>query len=147
MQEGTSPPNGKKHTTQKVYVGHLHHHSRSVPMIWDPQTKLVSPQFHVMLNDNFDTVQPPDPNIKHNDTIDRLFRDNRYIYDDPFGNDHPYLFSHGGSDIHPYNLTPNIETFQASLVGTPESDNMISHARPPNLTLEPHLSTKQQRRF
>jgi hypothetical protein len=55
-----------------------------------------------------------------------LFRDNIYTYDDPFGNEHTYLFSHGGADIHPYNLTPTIETCQASLTVTPESDDMNS---------------------
>jgi hypothetical protein len=55
-------------------------------MIWDPKTKLVSPQFHVMFDDNFDTVQAPAPNIKKLDTMDRLFQTNIYIYDDPFGN-------------------------------------------------------------
>jgi hypothetical protein len=91
MQEGTSPPKWTKRTTQttqKVYVGHLHHYSKSVPMVWDPKTKVVSPQFHVMFNDNFDTVQAPDPNIKQSDTIDRLFQTNRYLYDDHFGNKH-----------------------------------------------------------
>jgi hypothetical protein len=58
--------------------------------------------------------------------MDRLFRDNRYTYDDPFGNDHPYLFSHGGANIHPDNLTPTTATCQASLLVTPEYDNMIS---------------------
>jgi hypothetical protein len=80
MQEGTSPPKWTKRTTQKVYVGHLHHYSKSVPMIWDPKTKLVSPQFHIMFNGNFDTVQAPNPNIKESDTMDRLFKSNRYIY-------------------------------------------------------------------
>jgi hypothetical protein len=42
MQEGTSPPKWTKHTTHKVYVGHLHRYSKSVPMVWDPKTKLVS---------------------------------------------------------------------------------------------------------
>jgi hypothetical protein len=111
VQEGTSPPKWTKRTTQKVYVGHLHHYSKSVPMVWDPKTKLVSPQFHVKFNDNFDTVKSPDLNIKQANTMDRLFRTNRYTYDDPFGNDHthtPILF--GGADIHPDNLTPTIET-------------------------------------
>jgi hypothetical protein len=36
--------------------------------------------------DNFDTVQAPDPNITHADTMDRLFKTNSYKYDDPFGN-------------------------------------------------------------
>jgi hypothetical protein len=124
MQEGTSPPKWTKRTTQKVYFSHRHHYSRPVSMIWDPKTKLVSPQFHIMFDDNLDTFQPPDPNIKHADTMDRLFRENRYTYYDPFGNAHPYLFSHGGPYIHPYNLAPTIETCQAALIITLESDTM-----------------------
>jgi hypothetical protein len=59
MQGGTSTPKCTERTNQKVYVGHLHRYSRSVPMVWDPKTKLVSPQFHIMFDGNFDTVQPP----------------------------------------------------------------------------------------
>jgi hypothetical protein len=58
-----------------------------------------------MFGHNFDTVQAADLNITHADTMDRLFKTNSYEYDDPFGNEHTYLFSHGGLDIHPYNLT------------------------------------------
>jgi hypothetical protein len=122
MQEGKSPPKWTKRTTQKVYVGHLHHYSKSVPVVWDPKTKLVSPQFHVMFDDNFDTVQAPDPNIKQSDTMDRLFQTNRYIYDDPFGNEHTYLFTSGGANIHPDNLTPTIEICQTSFTTTSPSE-------------------------
>jgi hypothetical protein len=96
MQEGTSLPKWTKCSMQKVFVGHLHHYSKSVLMVWDPNTKLVSPQFHVMFDDNFDTVQSPDPNIEHADTMDRVFKTNSYKYDDPFGNEHTYLFPTGG---------------------------------------------------
>jgi hypothetical protein len=89
-------------------------------MVWDPKTKLVSPQFYVMFDDNFDTVQAPNPNIKQAGTMDRLFK--TYTYDDPFGNEHTYLFSYGGADIHPDNLTPTIETCQAPFTMTPCSD-------------------------
>jgi hypothetical protein len=122
MQEGTSPPKWTKRTTQKVYVGHLHHYSKSVPMVWDPKTKLVSPQYYVMFDDNFDTVKSPDPNIKQADTMDHLFKTNRYTFNDTFGNEHTYLFYHGGADTHPYNVTPTIETCQASFTMTPCSD-------------------------
>jgi hypothetical protein len=91
-------------------------------MVWDPKTKLVSPQFHVIFDNNFDTVKSPDLNIKQADTMDRLFKTNIYTYNDPFGNEHTYLFSHGGADIHPDNLTPTIETCQASFTMTPCSD-------------------------
>jgi hypothetical protein len=129
IQEGPSPPKWTKRTTQKIYVGHLHHYSKSVPMVWDPKTKLVSPQCHVMFDNNFDAVQAPDPNITHADTMGRLLKINSYKYDDHFGNEHTYLFSHGGVNIHPDNLTPNIETCQ-------ESSTMIS-------THEKHHSDKQ----
>jgi hypothetical protein len=97
-------------------------------MIWDPKTKLVSPQVNVMFDDNFDTVQAPDPNIKQSDTIYRLFYTNRYIYDDPFGNEHTYLFTSGGANIHPDNLTPNIETCQTSFttISSSETQQHIS---------------------
>jgi hypothetical protein len=95
MQEGTLPPKWTKLTTQKVYVRHLHHYSKSVPMVWDPKTKLVLPQFHAMFDDNFDTIQAPTPNIKQADTMERLFKTNRYTYYGPFGNEHTYLFARG----------------------------------------------------
>jgi hypothetical protein len=129
MQEGTSPPKWTKRTTQKIYVGHLHHYSKSVPKVWEPKTKLVSPQFHVMFDDNFHTVQAPDPNIKQSDMMERLFKMNRYTYDDAFGNVHTYFFSHGGADIHPDNLTPTIETRQASFTMTPTHDERHSDAQ------------------
>jgi hypothetical protein len=97
-------------------------------MIWDPKTKLVSPQFHVMFDDNFNTVQATDPNIKQAGTMDRLFKTNRYIYDDPFGNEHTYIFSQGGAEIHPDNLTPIIETCQASFTMTPCSDTQRNNS-------------------
>jgi hypothetical protein len=128
MQEGTSPPKWTKRTTQKVYVGHLHHYSKSVPMVWDTKTKLISPQFHVMFDDNLDTVKAPDPNVKQADKMDRLFKTNRYTYSDPFGNEHTYLFSYGGADIHPENLTPTIETCQASFTMTPCSDTQKNNS-------------------
>jgi hypothetical protein len=84
IQEGTSPPKWTKRTTQKVYVGHLHHYSKSALMVWDPKTKLASPQFHVMFHDNFDTVQAPGPNINITDIMEHLSKTNKYKYDDPF---------------------------------------------------------------
>jgi hypothetical protein len=88
-----------------------------------PKTKLVSPQFHVMFDDNFDIVQAPDPNFKITDTMDRLFKIKSCKYDDPFGNENTYIFPHGGVDIHPENLSPNLETCQESMAMTSTHDD------------------------
>jgi hypothetical protein len=87
------------------------------------KAELVSPQYHVIFYDNFDIVQAPDPNVKHSDTMDHLFKTNSYKYDHPFGNEHMYLFSYGGVDIHPENITPNIKTCQELLVMTSTHDD------------------------
>jgi hypothetical protein len=106
-------------------------------MVWDPKKKLVSPQFYVMFDDNFDTVQAPDTMIKQADTMDHLFKTNRYTYYDPFGNEPTYLFSHREVYIHPGNLIPTIETCQASFTMTPthehhsDTQNNTSTAPPP----------------
>jgi hypothetical protein len=86
----------------------------------EDKTGLATISCHV--DDNFDTVQVPDPNITQADTMDHLFKTNRYTYDDQFGNEHPYLFSHGAVDIHPDNLAPTIETYQASFTMSPTHD-------------------------
>jgi hypothetical protein len=65
-----------------------------------------------MFDDNFDTVQAPDPNVKIADTMDRLFKTNKYKYDDPFGN--------------PEDLSPNIKTCQDSITMTSTYDEKNS---------------------
>jgi hypothetical protein len=69
---------------------------------------------------------PPNPNIKLTDTMDRLFKTNSYKYDDPFGNEHTYIFSYGGVDIHPDNLSPNIKTCHDSITTASTSDDTDS---------------------
>jgi hypothetical protein len=109
-------------------------------MVWYPNTKLVSPQFHVKFDDYFDTVQSPDKKIKQADTMDRLFKTNRYTCVDPFVNDHTYLFSHRGAVIHPDNLTPTIETCQASFTMTPCSDKQHTNSTENNPNIKSILS-------
>jgi hypothetical protein len=91
-----------------------------------------------MFDDNFDTTKAPDLNIKQSDTMGRLFKTNRYTYDDPFGNEHTYLFTYGGADIQPDNLTPTIETCQASFTMAPCSDtqrNISAKNNPQNKSI------------
>jgi hypothetical protein len=55
------------------------------------------------------------------DTMDRLFKTNNYKYDDPpLGNEHTYLFSYEGVDIHPDSLNPDIKSCQES-INTPST--------------------------
>jgi hypothetical protein len=97
-------------------------------MIWDPKTKLVSPQLHVVFDDNFETVQPSNPEIKMDDTMDRLFKTNNNKYDDHFGIEHTYLFCYGEVDINPNSLCPDIKTCHESIhtASTADEPSIIS---------------------
>jgi hypothetical protein len=61
--------------------------------------------------------------------LNHLFKTNSYKYDDPFGNKHTYLFSHGRVDIHPDKLSPNLETCQESMEMTSKHDD--NHSKTP----------------
>jgi hypothetical protein len=60
------------------------------------------PQFHIVFDDNFETIQPPNPEMEMDEIMDKIFKTMNYKNDDPFGNEHPYLFSYrGGGGRHP----------------------------------------------
>jgi len=43
-------PKWKAHAYHGIYIGHSEHHSSSVALIWNPQTKLVSTQYHIIFD-------------------------------------------------------------------------------------------------
>jgi hypothetical protein len=88
----------------------------------------------VVCDDNFETIQPPNPEIKINDTMDRLFKTSNYKYDDLFCNEHTYLFSYGGVDIHLESLSPDINTCQESIntASTADESSITSETIPIN---------------
>jgi hypothetical protein len=61
MQEGTSPPKWGKKNNTKGLCWSPSSLFKIIPKVGDPKTRLVSPQFHVMSDDNFDTIKAPDP--------------------------------------------------------------------------------------
>ena len=57
MQDGNATGKfSKERSYLGVFVGLSPYHSGSVPMIFNPKTKLVSPQFHVIFDEGFDTT-------------------------------------------------------------------------------------------
>ena len=53
---GPGPPKWEPRARLGIYVGHSPHHSGSVALVLNPKTGLISPQFHVVFDDNFSTV-------------------------------------------------------------------------------------------
>jgi hypothetical protein len=57
LQDGDSLPKWRSRCWTGVYVGHSLQHSGTVPLIYNPVTTCVSPQFHVTFDDKFTTVR------------------------------------------------------------------------------------------
>ena len=57
---GPGPPKWDPRSRLGIYVGHSLLHAGSVALVLNPKTGLISPQFHVVFDDNFSTV----PNLR-----------------------------------------------------------------------------------
>ena len=56
MQDGKPTRKfSKKRSYLGVFVGFSDAHASSVPLIFNPETKLVSPQYHVIFDEGFET--------------------------------------------------------------------------------------------
>jgi hypothetical protein len=56
LQDGKKIPKWDSKARQGIFVGFSKEHSTSVPLILNPRTSHVSPQFHVIFDDAFTTV-------------------------------------------------------------------------------------------
>jgi len=57
LQDGDSLPKWKARCRSGVYVGHSLQHAGNVPLVYNPATTHVSPQYHVTFDDRFTTVR------------------------------------------------------------------------------------------
>ena len=50
-------PKWGEHSRIGIFLCHSPHHASSVPLVLSTQTRLISPQFHCVFNDDFNTVK------------------------------------------------------------------------------------------
>jgi len=100
LQESNHLPKWQTRAETGVYIGHSHQYSKSVPLTWNPRTKLVSPQFHVIFDEHFETVLPQAlarSELEQNQELcnkifamsawsyhDTLLPEQRYFFDNPW---------------------------------------------------------------
>jgi hypothetical protein len=56
LQDGNAVPKWDSRCYQGVYVGHSPHHASNVVLVYNPKTKLVSPQYHIFFDEGFQTA-------------------------------------------------------------------------------------------
>eukprot|EP00957_Ditylum_brightwellii_P013135 992665-Ditylum_brightwellii.AAC.1 len=53
---GADPPKWEPHSCIGIYLKHSPFHAGSMALVWNPSTGQVSPQFHIVFDDDFSTV-------------------------------------------------------------------------------------------
>jgi transposase InsO family protein len=56
LQDGHQIPKWNSKVRQGIFVGFSPHHSTNVPLVYNPTTQHISPQYHVIFDDEFTTV-------------------------------------------------------------------------------------------
>ena len=82
LQDGKKIPKWNKRSRRAQFLGFSAEHSSSVALVCHLQTNHVSPQFHIIHDDNFETIlndSPMDHDLADN-IINKLFEDAREIY-------------------------------------------------------------------
>ena len=94
----------ERESFQGAYIGHSKHHASIVILVHNPTTRLVSPQYHVVVHDkSFDTLQlnmsTADAEHKLEEMLDALFLTSEWVHSDAYLDDiepcttHHYLDS------------------------------------------------------
>jgi hypothetical protein len=87
LQDGKKIPKWNSHARQGIFVGFSSEHSSLVPLVFNPCTQHVSPQYHVIFDDGFSTV-PSLYTIEERDRrFEDLFHTSREHFLNPSGDD------------------------------------------------------------
>jgi hypothetical protein len=84
LQDGKKIPKWKSRARQGIFVGFSPFHSTSVPLVLNPKTQHISPQFHVIFDDDFSTVPAVADETVRNHLFEKLFDVSRERFIDPF---------------------------------------------------------------
>ena len=77
LQDGGKIPKWNSRARQGIFVGFSPNHSSTVPLVFNPSTQYVSPQYHVIFDDAFTTVPSLATVEERDSTFAELFHSSR----------------------------------------------------------------------
>jgi len=90
-------PKWKARAYRGVYIGHSDQHSSSIAMIWNPTTKLVSAQYHIVFDEGFQTVSSLGSTLDH-DAVQAAFgtllKSTEWLHSDKYAATNPTETQH-----------------------------------------------------
>jgi len=90
LQDGSKINKWKPRSWQGIYIGTSSCHASHIPLILNPRTTHITPQYHVIYDEHFYTTTKDTPD--DHPYLDRLYNSTaRWLYSDPY-TDTPYTF-------------------------------------------------------
>lgn len=86
LQDGDSLPKWRSRCWDGVYVGHSLQHAGNVPLVYNPLTTHVSPQYHVTFDDTFSTVSTGRAVLPES-VYCRLYESDDWLFNKSYGDD------------------------------------------------------------
>eukprot|EP00804_Cyclotella_cryptica_P027788 CCRYP_009212-RA/>CCRYP_009212-RA protein AED:0.44 eAED:0.14 QI:0/-1/0/1/-1/1/1/0/824 len=83
LQDGKQIPKWNSRARQGIFVGFSSNHSSLVPLIYNPRSQHISPQYHVIFDDAFLTVPALNTPTEMDDQFACLFETSRESFVDP----------------------------------------------------------------
>jgi transposase InsO family protein len=109
LQDGNKLSKWSSRSWQGVYVGHSTCHSGSIPLIYNPSTTHIMPQYHIIYDEYFQTINET-PGISLDNRLDSLFGTSaHWTYTDAYTDD-PYTFQSFWTGIHDPSLDQSFAT-------------------------------------
>jgi hypothetical protein len=157
LQDGDSVSKWKARSWTGVYVGNSAQHAGTVPLVYNPQTTHVTPQYHVTFDDAFMTVSGGAAALPDS-TYQRLFNSDEWLFKSSFYDDlNQHLFDTYWQSPPPHRSSSSprqrSHRFRKQPPSSPPSECLsisgkcpvehpITHTFPPLLALNqaPHLA-------
>lgn len=130
LQDGSKIGKWKARSWQGVYIGHSSCHSGSIPLIYNPATTHVSPQYHVVYDEFFKTASGGQE-TQNSVYLDKLYNSTaRWFYHDKKISENPYFFdtfwSGSGNDKNTPEK-PNKKRKHQTQIQVTQSTQYVSH--------------------
>jgi hypothetical protein len=74
LQDGKKTPKWDSKARQGIFVRFSEEHSSLAPLVFNPKTQHISPQYHVIFDDKFSTVPSLHSEAQRNKTWSELFK-------------------------------------------------------------------------
>ena len=151
LQDGHKIPKWRARSKQGMFLGHSKHHASSVAMVLNLATNIITPQYHVVIDDWFTTCASHIPSPALIDQWATMFPDGLFSVltdSDDAGISEDWLLEDELArrrSLRPDTVSPSAPTITRMLPGTPIVGNHENRSLPSSTNSSPRSESQRER--